>query len=172
MALKKPKEVPQIPKARKKKLDALLAAVPQAKPDKIEYLCYPAFKFDAVKRTGYTSLIIETEAEFTSFAYEITHDFYREKNEISVVLLGLKPKTNAIPGVMPASAEIVIEETVGDFTLNVIKQDGCINTMDFNLNIYNKEIAIKKVFLPEKENNRKFCEFFVKPELFEFNSNE
>lgn len=169
MALKKPKVVPEIPKARKKKLDAILAAIPQPKPDKIEYLCYPVFKYDSTQKKNYTAIILETEAEFTSFAYEVTYDLYKEKNDLTIVLLGLKSKPNAVPEVLPASAEIAIDDLVGDFTINVVKQDGSINSMDISLNIYNKEIVINRSYLPEKENNRKFCEFFVRPELFELN---
>ena len=70
--------------------------------------------------------------------------------------------------VQPANAEIDFEELFGEYTVNIIKQDGSINSVIVNFNIFKKEIVIVKEFLPEKKNNSKFCTFEVDENKFTY----
>jgi len=52
--------------------------------------------------------------------------------------------------------------------VNVIKQDGSMNTAVFEFNYFKREIKLVKSFVPEKKNNRMFCEFLVSEKNFSF----
>lgn len=168
MPLKKPVEVPKLPKTRKKNAETAKKAIPAKKSDKIEYVCFPFFKFDDVLGKQYTAIRIQTINEFTSFAYELSISASLDKNVIDIVILGLQTKMNYLPKVEPARADALFDNLTGDFTVNVIKQDGSINSAEFHFNIYKKEIILTKKFLPEKKNNRLFCDFAVDEALFSF----
>lgn len=168
MSLKRPDTIPKIPKTRKKKGHAALDAIPAKKPDKLEYYCKAYYKFDETLRKQFCAFSLETVVEFTSFTYEISVEVIREKNVINFILMGLKANMNVVPLVQPASAEILFEDLIGDFTVNVVKQDGAINSGEFHFNIFKKEILLNKEYKPKKKNNRLFCRFFVDLENFSF----
>lgn len=168
MSLKKPTSIPRIPKTRKKKALTALSAIPTKKPDKIEYICKAYYKYDEITRKQYSIFAIETLVEFTSFAYEISVDIIQEKNVINFILMGLKAKMNVVPLVQPARTELLFQDIVGDYQVNVVKQDGAINTGEFHFNIYKKEILLTKQYKPKKKNNRLFCKFSVAEENFSF----
>ncbi|MHB8905084.1 MAG: hypothetical protein ACYC4T_06225 [Melioribacteraceae bacterium] len=168
MSLKKPKSIPKIPKTRKKKAHTALAAIPTKKPDKIEYLCKAFYKYDDIAGKQYCVFAVETIVEFTSFSYEVSVDVIKEKNIFNFVLMGLKAKTNVVPLVQPARTELCFQDLVGDYVVNVVKQDGAVNTGEFHFNIYKKEILLTKQYKPKKKNNRLFCQFEVAEEEFTF----
>ncbi|MGE5400088.1 MAG: hypothetical protein ACM3S2_06775 [Ignavibacteriales bacterium] len=168
MPLKKPSDVPKIPKTRKKKPENAKDAIPQKKEDKIEYVCKALFKFDETLRKQFYVLRLETIAEFTSFAYEISVDAHIDRKVIDITILGLQTKMNYLPNIEHAKAECLFEDLVGDYTVNVIKQDGCINSAIYNFNIYNKQIKLLEKFMPPKKNNRLFCDFEVAEKDFSF----
>ena len=95
-------------------------------------------------------------------------DSFREKNQIYVIIKGLKAQTNMAPRVMPARTDIVFDDLMGEYTVNIVKQDGAINSGVFKFNIYNKEIKLLDEFIPEKENNRHFCQFGVAEDEYTF----
>ncbi|MEI7811144.1 MAG: hypothetical protein WCJ01_01830 [Ignavibacteria bacterium] len=168
MPLKKPSGVPKLSKARKKNSEAAKKAIPQKKEDKNEYLLKALFYYDETMHRQYYLLRLETIAEFTSFAYEISVDAQIEKKDINITIMGLQTKMNYLPNIEPAKADVPYENLVGDYTVNVIKQDGCINSAVFNFNIYSKNIKLIKKFIPLKKNNRRFCEFEVAEQEFSF----
>lgn len=168
MSLRKPKSIPKIPKTRKKKIHTALSAIPTKKPDKLEYICKAFYKYDDTVKKQYSVFALETVAEFTSFSYEVSVEIFKEKNTINLVIMGLKAKLNSVPQIMPARKEILFEDLIGDYLVNVVKQDGAINSAEFHLNIYKKEILLKKEFKPKKKNNRLFCKFKVVEEDFSF----
>jgi len=168
LSLRKPKSIPKIPKTRKKKIHTALSAIPTKKPDKLEYICKAFYKYDDTVKKQYSVFALETVAEFTSFSYEVSVEIFKEKNTINLVIMGLKAKLNSVPQIMPARKEILFEDLIGDYLVNVVKQDGAINSAEFHLNIYKKEILLKKEFKPKKKNNRLFCKFKVVEEDFSF----
>jgi len=168
LSLRKPKEIPKIPKTRKKKAFLALNAIPIKKPDKLEYICKAFYKYDETVKRQYCVFAIETLVEFTSFAYEVSVDVIKEKNIISFILMGLKAKTNVVPLVQPARTELYFQDLVGDYTVNVVKQDGAINTGEYHFNIFKEEILLTKQFKPKKKNNRLFCKFEVDKARFSF----
>lgn len=168
MPLHKPINIPKIPKTRKKKPHAALEATPSKKPDKLEYYCKTYFKYDSKTKKQYEVFAIETVVEFTSFAYEISVEVIKEKHVINLVVMGLKAIMDSVPQIMPAKTEILFEELFGDYIVNVVKQDGAINTGELYFNLFKKEILLKKQYKPKKKNNRLFCEFKVDREDFSF----
>jgi len=166
MPLKKPTELPKIPKTRKKKAYSAIEAVPELKPDKLEYICRAYFHYDKLYKKQEYILSVETIAEFTSFAYEVSVDVLREKHEIYLVLMGLTAKTNIVPEIKPAVTEVKFDDLIGEYTVNVVKQDGAINSCKINFNLFLKEIKILQTFKPKKKNNRYFCDFVVDEENF------
>lgn len=161
MPLKKPGEIPKIPKTREKKAEAAFNAIPENRPDKLEYFCKFSFQYDQKLRKQFNVITISTVAEFTSFAYEVSLEIIRDKKEINLVLMGLKALTNFVPRVQSAISNVRFEDLFGTYTVNVLKQDGAINTAEVDFNIYKKAITLKQQYKPKKKNNRKFCEFMV-----------
>lgn len=159
MPLKKPGEVPKIPKARKKKVESVKSATPQKKKAVIEYRCKTFFKWDEIKRKQYSVFLLETVKEFSTFNYYITTKVNINKNNIDILIAGLTTTQNYYTEVSPARSEIILENLFGDYTVNVIKQDGSINSAVYDFNLYLKNISLKEEFIPKKKNNRKFCEF-------------
>lgn len=168
MPLKKPKDIPKLPKTRKKNIEAAKKAIPFPKEDKIEYQCLAFFKFDATLNKEFCCFRIQTVAEFTSFAYEVSLAAQVERNEIDIIILGLQAKINYLPHVSAAITDVDLERLNGEYTVNVIKQDGSMNTAVFDFNYFKREIKLKNSFVPEKQNNRSFCEFLVSEKDFSF----
>lgn len=168
MPLKKPKDLPKIPKTRKKKAHSALSAVPQKKPDKLEYICKSYYKYDKQLKKQFYAFAIETIAEFTSFSYEVSVEVIQEKNVFYFIVMGLKAKMDSVPQVQPARNELLFEDLIGDFIINVVKQDGAVNTAEYHFNIFKKEMILNKQYKPRKKNNRLFCQFEVAEEMFSF----
>ncbi len=157
-----------MPKTRKKKAFTALKTIPLKKPDKLEYICKAFYKYDPTIKKQYSVFALETIVEFSTFSYEITVETIREKNEIYFIPMGLRAKTNVVPLIQPARTEIFFEDLVGDYIVNVVKQDGAINTGEFHFNIYKKEILLTKQYKLKKKNNRLFCKFEIAEENFSF----
>jgi len=168
LPLKSPIDLPKIPKTRKKKAEAAINAIPEKKPDRLEYICKTSFQYDSPLKKQFFVIAIETIAEFTSFAYEVVVDYFKERNEVFIVLMGLKAKTNMVPKIQPARSDIYLKDLTGELTINVVKQDGSINSGIYKLNIFSKEITLLKEFKPIKKNNRMFCKFEVAENEFSF----
>lgn len=168
MPLRKPKDIPKIPKTRKKNAQSALEAIPSKKPDKQEFTCKIYFKYDPKIKKQFIAFLIETVVEFTAFAYEVSVDIIREKNVINLIIMGLKAKMDTVPQIMPAQSENLFEDLFGNYTINIVKQDGAINSAEIKVNLINKSINIIKKYLPKKKNNRQFCEFVVDEDKFTF----
>ncbi|MCX7874984.1 MAG: hypothetical protein N2321_02325 [Melioribacteraceae bacterium] len=168
MPLRKPKDIPKIPKTRKKKAHTALDAIPSKKPDKQEFICSIYFKYDNKLKKQYVAFLIETVVEFTAFAYEVSVDVIKEKDVINLVIMGLKAKMDSVPQIMPAQSENLFEDLFGNYTINVVKQDGAINSANIDINSVSKTITVLEKYLPKKKNNRLFCEFIVDENKFTF----
>ena len=92
----------------------------------------------------------------------------QNKQVVNIIIMGLKARTDIVPQVQPARGEYLLEDLVGEFTLNIYKQDGAVNSGIFHLNIYNKTINLVKEYKPQKKNNRLFCRFEVAENEFSF----
>ncbi|NWF88383.1 MAG: hypothetical protein HXY50_02870 [Ignavibacteriaceae bacterium] len=161
MPLKKPKTVPKIAKARSKSIDKLKESVPIKKEDELEYNCSLSFKFNPLKKIQQYSVKLNTIKLFSSMNYSITTQSKKEKKIIDISILGLTPRQTYFTQAGPADSELLFEDLYGEYTLNIIKKDGSINSALVDFNVFKKEIKILKEFLPEKKNNRKFCSFTV-----------
>ena len=168
MPLRNLKDIPKIPKTRKKKAHTALNAIPTKKPDKLEYVCKAFYKYDEKVGRQYYVFAIETIVEFTSFAYEVSVEVIKEKHVLNFILMGLKAQTNAVPQIQPARTELYFEDLIGDYTINVVKQDGAINTGEYHFNIFKREIILTNQYKPKKKNNRLFCKFGVAEDEFTF----
>lgn len=168
MPLKNPHEVPKIPKTRKKTTESLKKSIPSEKKGTVEYVCKAYFNFDKVLRKQTCNISIETVKEFTVLNYVLSTDVKKTKNVIDISILGLNTKQSYYLVVQPAKAELYFEDLFGKHTINIIKQDGSINSAVFDFNIYKKEIKLVEEFLPTKKNNKKFCDFLVAEKDFSF----
>ncbi|MBU1096166.1 MAG: hypothetical protein KKB34_06750 [Bacteroidetes bacterium] len=168
MPLKNPKELPKIPKTRKKKALSAIDAVPDKKPDKLEYICRSFYHYDKLSKKQLCVFRLETIAEFTSFAYEVSVESIKDKYELFFVLMGLEARANMVPEVQPAITDLSYEDLVGEYIVNIVKQDGAINSARFKINPFKKEIVLIEEFKPKKKNNRLFCKFEVAEEHFTF----
>jgi len=168
MPLKKPKSIPKIAKTRKKTIDNLKETVPGKKEAELEYNCKIAFKFNPLKKVQQYSFILETEKLFSSMEYGITTESKKDKKVIDISILGLSPKQSYFTEAGPAKSEVSFEDLYGEYTVNIIKKDGSINSAVLDFNIFKKEIKLLNEFLPPKKNNRKFCAFSVNSKNFTF----
>ncbi|QQS35019.1 MAG: hypothetical protein IPM56_12235 [Ignavibacteriales bacterium] len=168
MSLKKPKEIPGIAKSRNKSIEKTKDQTPHKKISAVEFKCSVYFKTIPASDVQYYCLVVETVQHFSLLSYELSLQHRKNKNVIDVSILGLKTKNNYVNEPGPAYSELMFEELYGNYTINIIKQDGSINSAVFNFNIFKKDISLVEEFIPEKENNRKFCDFLVKKEKFSF----
>lgn len=161
MPLKKPKSVPKIAKARKKTIEKMKEAVPIKKESEIEYNCLISFKYNPQKKIQQYTFALETAKLFSNMNYSITTEYKKDKKVIDISILGLTPKQTYFTEPGPAFSEILLEDLYGEYTVNVIKKDGSINSAVVDFNVFKKEIKLIKEFLPPKKNNRKFCAFII-----------
>jgi hypothetical protein len=168
LSLRSLKGIPKIPKTRQKKAKNALDAIPEKKPDKIEYVCKVFYKYDDTVKKQLYVFAIETVVEFTNFSYEISVETLKEKNTITFFLMGLRAMPNMAPKIQPARSEVPFEDLMGDYTVNLVKQDGAINTAKYHFNIFMKEIKLVESFKPAKKNNRWFGRFEIAKEEFTF----
>lgn len=168
MALKKPKDVPKIPKARGKNIDKLKKSTPAKKKTEIEFNCRIYFHKDGTNGKQKYRFEVETLKIFSFLNYKITAQARKEKKTIDISLLGLTALNDYVAKVQPANIEIDFEDLFGEYTVNVIKQDGSINSAIVNFNIFKKDIELAKEFLPEKKNNSKFCTFEIDRDRFTY----
>ncbi len=168
MPLKKPKSVPKIAKARKKTIDKIKEAVPTKKESEIEYVCRISFKYNPQKKVQQYAFNLETSKLFSSMNYAITTESKKEKKVIDISILGLTPKQTYFTEPGPAKSEILMDDLYGEYTVNIIKKDGSINSAVLDFNVFKKEIKLLNEFLPPKKNNRKFCLFTIEQDQFTF----
>ena len=168
MSLKNPKSIPGIPKAREKSITRLKDNIPRKKEAEIEYLCSVYFKKDPVSNKQFYCAKLTSTRQFTMLNYEISVKTRRQKKSIDISILGLNTKKEYVTKAGPAVTELLFKDLYGKFTFNIIKQDGSINSAVFDFNIFKKQIVLVKEFLPEKENNRKFCDFEIAEDKFSY----
>jgi len=161
MSLKKPKDVPKIPKAREKNIDKLKKSTPAKKKTEVEFSCKIYFHKDGTNGKQKYRFCVDTIKIFSFLNYKITAQARKEKKTIDISLLGLTAVNDYLAKVQPANVEIDFEDLFGEYIVNVFKQDGSINSALVNFNIFKKEIELVKEFLPEKKNNSKFCTFEI-----------
>lgn len=168
MPLKQPKSIPKLPKTRKKSIDALKKSTPLKKKGEIEYNVFFTFKFDKLKNKQFYIIKIETVKEFSNLNYGIAVDMRKKKEVIDISLLGLTMKQSYLVVPQPAFVELMFEDLYGQFQINLIKQDGSINSAEVEFNVFKKEIKILKDIVPVKKNNGRFCSFLVNKENHSF----
>jgi len=168
MPLRKLEEMPKISKSRKKTIPKIKQATPKKKDSSIEYVVNVFFKYDPVLKKEFTVVAISTVKLFTSLSYEISVDVQKGKNAIDISILGLNTRQSYYVSPNPATTELLFDNLFGKYSLNVIKQDGSINSAMFDFNIYTKEIKMSEISLPKKKNNRVFARFEVTPGSFSF----
>lgn len=168
MPLKKPKSVPEIPKTRKKTAEKIKENVPLNKKEGIEYLCKFYFAFNPSKKIQQYAVELETTRLFSVLNYQLSLASKKNKNVIDISVMGLKSTNNYTNEPGPAIGVVNFEELYGRHTINIIKQDGSINTVVLEFNIFKKSIELITESVPEKENNRKFCTFRIAEEKFTF----
>ncbi len=170
MPLKNQKPISKIPNSRSKKISAIRDAVPEGKKSEIEYICEIYFSTDLTKVKQYYCFHLSTVLQFSNLNYEISVKTVKQKNIIDIVIMGLKTKPAYINISGPAVGEILFENLYGKHTVNIIKQDGSINSALIDFNIYKKNIELVDAFLPSKENNRAFVKFEIPKEKFNYSN--
>lgn len=168
MALKKPKDVTQIARARVKSIDKMKDSTPKEKKGALEYICNVYFYFNPYSNIQQYCFSVETIKLFSSLNYELTLKAEKNKKEIDISILGLKAKQIYFTESGPAKGNVCFEDIFGKHIVNIIKPDGTINSAVFNFNIFKKELVLLKEFIPAKKNNRKFCNFKVANSYFTF----
>jgi hypothetical protein len=168
MPLRKPDEVPKIPKSRKKSIESLKNTTPGIKEGEPEYRVFVYFKYDKVQKKQFYVISVETVKEFSALNYEISVDVNKAKDSIDISLRGLNTRMSYLVKPQPAHTDLFFEELFGKYTVNIIKQDGSINAGLFEFNIFKKEINLLREIVVKKKNNRKFCSFATEPNLYSF----
>jgi hypothetical protein len=168
MSLKKPKSRPDIPGSRKKNPEKIKEAVPAKKSSEIEYKCRVYFAYNPSKKPQNYALEIETTKLFSVLNYNISFESKKTKNVIDINIMGLKATNNYTNEPGPAAAVIYFEELYGNQIINIIKQDGGVNSAVFNFNVFKKSIELLEEFVPPGKNNSRFCDFEVAKEKFRF----
>ena len=101
-------------------------------------------------------------------SYSITTQSKKDKKTIDISILGITPKQTYFTQPGPAKNDVFFEDLYGEYTINIIKKDGSINSAVIDFNVFKKDIKLINEFLPPKKNNRKFCAFSIDKENFTF----
>lgn len=168
MALRKLKEVPKISKAREKTIDKLKKAIPKKKKEEIEFNCKFFFHYDKKEKKQKCRIHLETIKLFTSLNYGISIQSRKVNTEIDICILGLSARNDYLTEVKSAQELIDFEQLFGEHIVNIIKQDGSINSVKIEFNEYKRKIHLIEEFLPPKKNNGKFCAFEIAESMFSF----
>ncbi len=168
MPLKKPKSVPEIPKTREKSTEKLKSAVPSKQSDEIEYHCKFYFFYNPAKKIQQYAVELETTRLFSMLNYQLSLKSAKSKNTIDISVLGLKATNNYTNEPGPAVGVVYFDDLYGKHQVNIIKQDGSINTAASDFNVFKKSIEITSESVPEKKNNSRFCTFKIAEEKFTF----
>jgi hypothetical protein len=168
MALRKPDEIPHVSKAREKSIDKIKKAIPKKEKKQIEFKCEFFYYYDKQEKKQKSRILLETTKLFTTLNYNISVKFRKIKNVIDISILGLSGRNDYLTEIKPASVNVDFEDLFGEYLVNIIKQDGSINSVTVDFNIYKKQITILEEIIPQKKNNGKFCSFAVSKELFSF----
>jgi len=159
MPLNHQNRAPQITNLRSRRASAIVKSIPEKKPNKIEYLATLHYIKKPTSNEVKNVISIETVTEFANFVYEINVEIVTEKKDINIFVLGLQASSNSAPKVEPAHTDLEFVDLVGEYTLNIYKADGAVNSAQFRFNPFNRKIEQIRTFLPDKINNRLFCEF-------------
>lgn len=168
MALRKPNEIPKLSKAREKTIDKLKKAIPKKKKEEIEFVCKFFFFYDKAEKKQKCRILIETVKLFTTLNYKISLQYRKIKNEIDISIFGLAARNDYLTEVKPAYEVVDFDDLYGEHIINIIKQDGSINSVRIEFNLYKKQINLIEEFIPPKKNNGKFCNFEVAESMFSF----
>ncbi len=136
-------------------------------PD-IEYICSAYFKYDANMKKQLYAFSVETVKNFSILNYNLSLSGNKNKNTIDIKIKGIKAKDSYIPKPGPAEEELTFEELYGKHTVNIIKQDGTVNSAVFDFNVYLKKIELLEETTSSGENKKHFCSFYVAEEKFSF----
>lgn len=189
MPLKNPKIIPGISRAGEKtaagntslgvlrnhKLKAgrslrgkIKEAASREKKSGIEYLCRAYFSTDQAKEVQKYCISLSTVRQFSVLNYEISVKAEKVKNSINISILGLHTKSDYVNVSGSADCVLCFENLYGRHIINIIKQDGSINSALIDFNIFKKQIELVKFFLPDKKNNKKFCNFEIANDKFTY----
>jgi hypothetical protein len=168
MPLRKQARIPKIPKNRKKSIDALKKATPLKKKSEIEYFAKVFFEYNTIEKKQLYVLQLRTAQEFSFLNYEVSAEVRKRKNIVDISLMGLRTKQSYLVIPQPAISNFYFEDLFGEYTFNIIKQDGSINSAKYHFNLFKKELKLVNEFMLAKKNNRKFCKFEIATDLFTF----
>lgn len=132
------------------------------------YNVYVYFKFDPLQKKQFYVISIATEKLFTNLNYEISVNVVKKKGEIDIKILGLNALQSYIVQPKPARSDLYFEELLGAYKINIIKQDGSINSAKFYFNIFKKEILLLEENISSKKSSKIFSKFFIDNSAFTF----
>lgn len=168
MPLKKPKSNLKIVKARTKNPLAVIQSTPEKKKGKVDYICSAYYYYDNAQKKTFSVFRLETSVFFSSFIYEISAEKLEREGKNYIVLYGISAKSNSAPVPSPAYVDFIFDIPQSDYEINIVKQDGCINSAVFQFDFENRNIELLSKSIPKKKNNRLFCDFKVDTDKFSF----
>lgn len=172
MPLRKNKDAMKVARTRKKSVEKAKEATPEKKEAVVEYHCKAYFKYDKLNKKQQYAIQVKTEKQFTALNYKVSVDIKKKGDTIDLYLLGLKTEQAYLVEPKAAESELIFDELYGKYTVNVIKQDGAVNTAVYDFNIYSKEIKLLEEYVPKKKNNRRFCTFETDSDMNSFGEKE
>lgn len=134
----------------------------------LEYYIRFYFDFDKTIGRQYYTAALSTVRLFSQLNYSITTKVKRQKDQITINLLGLSTNNSYYTNSYSAVTFLRFEELFGDFTVNVVKQDGTINSALVSFNVYNKSIEIRSTSSGNEGEDRIFCQFETENSQFTF----
>lgn len=134
----------------------------------LEYYVRFYFNYDKATARQYYIIELSTFRLFSNLNYSITTKIKRQKDQITISLLGLSTNNSYYTNSYSAVSFIRFEELFGEFTVNVVKQDGTVNSAVVSFNIYNKTIEIRSTSSGKEGQDRIFCQFETDNSQFTF----
>ncbi len=134
----------------------------------LEYRVKMYFSYD--KTRGIQNYVVElsTFRLFSNMNYSVSTKVKKKKEEIEIKITGLSTNNAFYSNSYAAVSYLKFEELYGKYNLKIVKQDGSVNSVPAEFNIFKKQIELGEVFYGEGEKTREFCEFSVDQSLFTF----
>ncbi|MCK6614468.1 MAG: hypothetical protein L6Q47_09540 [Ignavibacteriaceae bacterium] len=159
---KKPQDDPEVRKS------TLIEDRKRLGKTNLEYLIRFYFSFDKLTGKQYYIVEFSTFRLFSQLNYSITTKVKKQKDQITISLLGLSTNNSYYTNSYSAVSFLRFEDLFGDFTVNIVKQDGTVNSAQVAFNIYNKTIEIRSTSSGNQGTDRIFCQFETDNSQFTF----
>lgn len=126
---------------------------------RIEYELKGYFEYDQESKKDVCVFEIQTFKEFSTFKYNLILDIVKTSELLKINLLGISAPTILFPFSGKASAKIKLFDVSGNYSVQIVKQDGTSNVFEFRIDTDQENVLFIKEIISEKKKVKKFIQY-------------